>query len=79
MEINYNNHDQTELGESSSKTSLIQVRAVISCPNCDYNKAFRNQFKRDNIELLVVALKCFDWMVCNNCGELLNLELEFDI
>ena len=63
----------------SQQDHLIHVEAIISCPSCGYKKRFRNQFKRKNIELMTVALKVFDWMVCNECGELLDLNLEFQI
>jgi len=65
--------NKSELGED-----LIKVRAVLSCPSCSYSKAFKNQFQRKNIENMVVNLKIFDWMTCS-CGELLNLNLEFEI
>ncbi|MGV9171755.1 MAG: hypothetical protein ACOC44_15135 [Promethearchaeia archaeon] len=78
MEINYNNRGRGELKESDKSSNVIQVRAIITCPSCDYNKVFRNQFTRKNIESMIVAIKCFDWLTCD-CGELLNLELEFNI
>ncbi|MFO8017822.1 MAG: hypothetical protein R6U96_04250 [Promethearchaeia archaeon] len=78
MEINYNNREQNELVDSESRSNLIRVRAIITCPNCDYNKVFRNKFTRENIESMIVAIKCFDWLTCD-CGELLELELEFEI
>jgi len=57
----------------------IIVRASISCPKCSYLKIFRNQFKLREIEQMVVALKIFDWMTCSKCGELLNLDLNFEL
>ena len=76
--------ESTLLREKSSSgseqaTDVIEVRAIISCPHCTYNKKFKNKFRRKDIELMVVALKVFDWMVCNKCGELLQLDLEFGI
>lgn len=67
------------MDSSGDSSDVIQVRAIISCPECTYRKTFRNQFARKDLELMVVALKVFDWMVCNTCGELLNLDLEFEI
>ncbi len=72
------NHNHGSL-ESSKSVDLIKVRAKITCPAGDYSKSFRNQFLRKDIELMVVSLKIFDWMVCHRCGEILDLNLEFDI
>jgi DNA-directed RNA polymerase subunit RPC12/RpoP len=58
---------------------LIKVHAEIRCPSCTYRKRFKNEFHRDNIEMMVVSLKVFTWMVCNDCGELLKLDLEFEL
>ena len=58
---------------------VIKVRAIISCPSGDYKKIFKNQFPRKDIELQVVALKIFDFLTCSKCGELLDLNLEFEI
>ncbi len=77
MEIDHTKNINHE--SSSSSTDLIRVRAIITCPNGDYKKKFRNQFLRKDIELMVVTLKIFDWMVCHRCGEILDLNLEFDI
>ena len=77
-----------EMGSNTSEKSpsaserapdLIIVRALISCPRCDYNKTFKNQFYRRDLELMVVALKVFDWLTCTKCGELLDLNLEYEI
>ena len=57
----------------------IKVRATMKCPSCTFKKAFRNQYARSEIELMIVSLKVFDWMCCTRCGELLNLDLEFNI
>ncbi len=65
--------------EATEDHSLIKVRALITCPNGDYNKKFRNQFLRKELELLIPCLKIFDWLTCTKCGELLNLNLEFNI
>ena len=65
--------------EASEDYGLIKVRALITCPNGDYNKKFRNQFLRKNLDLLIPCLLIFDWLTCNKCGELLNLNLEFQI
>lgn len=80
MEIDYNKDSSAPSVDSSeTKGSLIKVRAIISCPTCGYIKKFRNQFPREQLELMTVAVKVFDWMVCSKCGELLNLNLEFNI
>lgn len=71
-------NDEPATGMEKDET-LIQVRAVISCPTCDYEKRFRNKFHRHELEMLTVALKVFDWLVCNDCGELLDLNLNFEI
>ncbi|KKM87873.1 hypothetical protein LCGC14_1264550 [marine sediment metagenome] len=65
--------------EASEDYDLIKVRALITCPNSDFNKTFRNQFLRKDLELLEVSLKCFSWLTCAKCGELLDLNLEFKI
>ena len=79
MEID-SNKSEAEKGSNKSELgeNLIIVRAVLSCPSCSYRKAFKNQFQQKNIENMVVNLKIFDWMTCS-CGELLNLNLEFEI
>jgi len=79
MEIDHTKNTNHESSNSSGGTDLIKVRAKISCPSGDYKKQFRNQFLRKDIELMVVSLKIFDWMVCHRCGEILDLNLEFDI
>jgi len=79
MEIKYNNESGSQPITSESSDNLIKVRAIISCPTCTYNKKFKNQFSREDLELMVVTLKIFDWMVCSKCGDLLNLTLEFNI
>lgn len=73
-----NNAAETSF-DDSEKEDLIKVRAIISCPSGDYQKKFRNQFPRKDLELMVVAFKIFDFMTCSKCGELLNLNLEFEI
>jgi hypothetical protein len=65
--------------DSSGNSELIKVRAVITCPNGDYKKKFRNQFLRKEMEMMIVSFKVFDWLTCNKCGELLKLDLEFNI
>lgn len=82
MEIeNLNNGFTGSQKELEGEDGIIKVRVKINCPNstCEYKKSFKNQFHRSNIELLSVSLKCFDWMCCERCGELLDLELEFQI
>jgi len=79
METEYNKESNTQSITSESSDNRIKVRAIISCPTCTYMKKFKNQFSRDELELMVVTLKIFDWMVCSKCGDLLNLTLEFDI
>ena len=79
MEID-NTHERSKNSVSTSENSdLIKVRAIISCPNCNYKKKFRNQFLRKDLELLTVAVKVFDWLTCNKCGDLLKLDLEFNV
>lgn len=79
MEIESNKNSDHALLASENRDDLIKVRAIISCPTCEYVKKFKNQFPRNELELLVPVVKIFDWMVCNKCGELLNLTLEVDI
>jgi hypothetical protein len=79
MEIDNTKNGSRESIYGSVGDDTLHVRAIITCPNGDYKKTFRNQFLRKNVELMVVSLKIFDWMVCNRCGELLNLNLEFKI
>ena len=79
MEIELNKNSDHTLLASEERDDLIKVRAIISCPTCEYVKKFKNQFPRNELELMVVTLKIFDWLCCNKCGELLNLTLEFNI
>ncbi|MFW9949124.1 MAG: hypothetical protein ACFFKA_03230 [Candidatus Thorarchaeota archaeon] len=79
MEIDLNKKATRKIVENANPEDLIKVRAIITCPNGDYTKKFRNQFPRSQLELLEVSLKCLDWLTCVKCGELLNLTLEFDI
>ena len=79
MEIELNNKTTDKTFNYSDNENLIKVRAIISCPSGDYIKKFRNQFPRKDLELMVVAFKIFDFMTCSKCGELLNLNLEFEI
>jgi hypothetical protein len=77
MEIDNTKTNSKESVDSSDSQDLIKVRAKISCPNGDYKKKFTNQFHRNEIELMIVSFKVFDWLTCNKCGELLKLDLEF--
>ena len=79
MEIELNNKTTDRTFNDSDNENLIKVRAIISCPSGDYEKKFRNQFPRKDLELMVVAFKIFDFMTCTKCGELLSLRLEFEI
>ncbi len=79
MEIDNTKNGSGESINGSVSTDLIKVRAVITCPNGDYKKKFRNQFLRKEIEMMIVSFKVFDWLTCNKCGELLQLHLEFNI
>ncbi len=78
MELGSNTGDKSS-SSSEREPDLIIVRANITCPRCDYNKRFKNQFYRRDLELMVVALKVFDWLTCTKCGELLDLNLEYEI
>ena len=80
MEIDDVNKGSVDTLEKVKKPSnLIIVRAIIKCSTCGINKKFKNQFFRKDLELLIVALKVFDWMTCSKCGELFQLDLEFKI
>ncbi|MFX1591278.1 MAG: hypothetical protein ACFFB6_04340 [Promethearchaeota archaeon] len=79
MEIDNTKNSSGNSVSASGDSDLIYVRAIISCPNCGYKKKFRNQFPRNDLELLTVAVKVFDWMTCNTCGDLLKLDLEFKV
>jgi hypothetical protein len=72
----FNNNDSS--GRINEESKVIQVRAIITCPTCDYEKSFLNKFHRRELEILIPAIKVFDWLVCD-CGELLDLNLEFEI
>jgi len=76
LESDYNRNgsvDESEIGKD-----IIKVRAKLSCPSCSYKKSFMNQFHQKDLESMVVSLKCFDWLACS-CGDLLDLNLEFQI
>lgn len=79
MEIDNTKNGSRESIYGSEGDELIKVRAIITCPNGDYKKKFRNQFLRKEIEMMIVSFKVFDWLTCNKCGELLKLDLEFNI
>ena len=79
MEIDNIKDNGNDSTDSSENSELIKVRAIITCPNGDYNKKFRNQFLRKEMEMMIVSFKVFDWLTCNKCGELLKLDLEFNI
>lgn len=79
MEIDNTQNESDKHADSLEISELIQVRAVITCPSCDYRKKFKNQFLRKDIEMMVVSLKVFDWLTCTKCGELLKLDLEFKV
>ena len=80
MEIDNFDESSAKAPESSKKPpSLITVRAIMKCETCGTVRKFKNEFFRKDLELMVVALKVFDWMVCNKCGELFQLDLEFNI
>jgi len=79
MEIENTKNGNRESIDGSVSDDLIKVRAVITCPNGDYKKKFRNQFSRKEIEMMIVSFKVFDWLSCSKCGELLKLDLEFNI
>ncbi|MFX0009434.1 MAG: hypothetical protein ACFE9R_03895 [Candidatus Hermodarchaeota archaeon] len=79
MEIDSNRKTLGKTVENLEPADLIKVRAIITCPNGDYSKKFRNQFPRNQLELFVVAAKVFDFMTCPKCGEILKLDLEFNI
>lgn len=64
--------------ETTKKRNMIKVKAILSCKNCGYNKAFKKEFTRENIEMLVVSAKVMDFSSCD-CGEMIELRLEFDI
>ncbi len=79
MEIEMNNNATEPSFNELERGDVIKVRALISCPSGDYKKKFKNKFPRKDLELMVVAFKIFDFMTCSKCGELLNLNLEFEI
>ncbi|MHA2181377.1 MAG: hypothetical protein ACXAAH_08140 [Promethearchaeota archaeon] len=79
MEIDNTKNGSGKSLDGSTDDELIKVRAIISCPNGDYKKKFRNQFLRKEIEMMIVTFKVFDWLTCVKCGELLKLDLEFNI
>ncbi len=78
MEIENTKDSIKKSAEASKESDLIKVRATINCPSCDYKKKFRNQFRRNQIEEIMVSIRIFDWMTCS-CGDLLDLNLEFTI
>ncbi|UCD00500.1 MAG: hypothetical protein JSV23_06300 [Promethearchaeota archaeon] len=79
MEIDDTQEKGNGSEDSPESNDLIKVRAIITCPNGDYKKKFRNQFLRKEMEMMIVSFKVFDWLTCNKCGELLKLDLEFNI
>ena len=79
METNkYSGITDNNASQSGSQ-DVIGVRALMTCPSCGWRKAFRNQFYRRDIEMMVVALKVFDWLTCPRCGDLIDLNIEYEI
>ncbi len=72
------NHDPAPGGKPHEK-SVIKVRAKIYCKECGFEKSFRNQFTRENIELIVVTFKILDFMTCPKCTEMLSTDFEYEI
>ncbi len=79
MEIEMKKNTTEQTFDGSEAEDVIKVRVTISCPSGDYKKKFRNQFTRKDLEMIIVTLKIFDFLTCSKCGELLNLNLEFEI
>lgn len=80
LEIDFNKLGaENGLNESEIRKDIIKVKAILSCPTCTYHKVFRNQFRQRDMEQMVVCIKIFDWLTCSKCGELINLNLEFEI
>ena len=79
IEIEMNKNATEQTFDSPETEDIINLRAIISSPSGDYKKKFKNRFPRKDLELMVVAFKIFDFMTCSKCGELLNLNLEFEI
>ena len=79
MEINNTQENKDKAANGSKNGDLIQVRANISCPSCSYKKKFKNQFPRKDIELMIVSIKVFDFMTCPKCGDILKLDLDFNV
>jgi len=76
---NFQNGFTKSDSQLNQEDTLIQVRATLTCPKGDFKKTFRNRFYRKELEMMVVSLKIFDWLVCDKCGEIINLELDFQI
>jgi hypothetical protein len=79
MEIDNTKNRSDKAVGASGDSDLIHVKAIISCSSCNYKKMFRNQFPRKDLELLTVAVKVFEFITCNKCGDLIKLDLEFNI
>ena len=80
MEINRSSENiGIASSEASQEQGIIEVRAIMTCPSCEWRKTFKNQFYRRDIEMMVVALKVFDWLTCPRCGDLIDLNLEYEI
>ncbi len=80
MESEYNKDSSIgPVKGSKHEGDIIKIRAIISCPRGDYRKIFKNQYRRKDLEMMVISLKIFDWMTCSKCGDLLDLNLEFQI
>ncbi|MHA1913517.1 MAG: hypothetical protein ACW990_04395 [Promethearchaeota archaeon] len=79
MEINNTQENKDKAASSSENDDLIRVTANISCPSCSYKKKFKNQFPRKDIEMMVVSIKVFDYLTCSRCGDILKLDLDFNV
>ncbi|GAB4314211.1 MAG: hypothetical protein Kow0069_15560 [Promethearchaeota archaeon] len=69
--------DRTMAKEAGPQS--VPVRMLLHCPACGYERRFRNEFNRANVDLMVVTFKVLDWMTCPKCSEFLENEFVYDL
>lgn len=73
------NPQEPEISLITEGESLIKARITLFCPSCKTNRKFKNVFSKDKIGLIIVTLKIIDWLTCDDCGDLLDSKIEYEI
>jgi hypothetical protein len=67
--------------EQGNKRNKRKINATLNirCERCGYSKTYKKEFHREEIELLIVTLKIFEWLTCEICHQLYVFTLTFAI